>query len=489
MTILRYLSVTIPLFVALLFSPPWVAASEASPDASADQTPADLISAEVIRSDLTALYNSLAAAHANLYAHRPKAQYDEDFDALMASVDGPMSRLDVIRLFMRFVAYGRVGHAKIDFPIPEYVAYLQQGGTLIPVDIRVEDGRVLIAHNYTTEPLLEAGHELVAINGRSADYWLKRTGRYVSAERPYMSHAQLENMFPRIFWLSEGQVDSFRFTVKTAEGEKTLVAGAVPVMTIEEHKGSLESVTHKREANMLQEGVAYLRPGPFYAMGDKDTLDTFTAFIDESFRTFIEAGADNLILDLRNNPGGDNSFSDPVIAWFADKPFAFASRFEVKASPQTRAVLKDLAGQYPDGLSAGMYALIQKFPDGDVFDFQIPDTPPRADGFKGRVWVLINRHSYSNATVTAAIIKDYGFGILVGEETSDLPTSYASSAQFTLPQTGIVVTYPKAYFVRPNGKESLSGVMPDIVIAEPLPGSEADAVLSVLLEKITTDTH
>ena len=82
MTILRYLSVTIPLFVALLFSPPWVAASEASPD---DQTPADLISAEVIRSDLTALYNSLAAAHANLYAHRPKAQYDEEFGCHFSS--------------------------------------------------------------------------------------------------------------------------------------------------------------------------------------------------------------------------------------------------------------------------------------------------------------------------------------------------------------------------------------------------------------------
>jgi len=102
---------------------------------------------------------------------------------------------------------------------------------------------------------------------------------------------------------------------------------------------------------------------------------------------------------------------------------------------------------------------------------------PREAGYSGRVWALIDRHSYSNATTVAAIIQDYGFGVIPGEETADIPTSYASSAQFTLPATGIAVTYPKAYCVRPSGQEALQGVVPDHALEFGIAAGEEDPAL------------
>lgn len=443
-----------------------------------------------VRADAEYLYERLRAAHANLYVYRSREEYDRYYREILASIDRPMSRLDATRLLMPFVAFGQVGHAKIDFPVQDYIEYALAGGTLLPLDIRVADGRVFISHNYSAHPVLAPGSELVSLNGRPAAEWLEHVGRYVSAERPYMVHAQLESMFPRLVWLAAGQVDAFDVIVRSPGGaEFAVTVDAVPLIPVEEQKGDRERAQHGRKAELLGEDIAYLRPGPFYAAAEGETLGTFKAFIDEAFAQFIAAGVQDLVIDLRNNPGGDNSFSDPMIAWFADEPFRFASRFAVKASATTRGVLQGLAAQYPGGISAQMLEAMGQHEDGETFDFELPTVAPRETRFAGHVWALIDRHSYSNATTVAAIIKDYGFGTLLGEETADLATSYASSAQFTLPATGIVVTYPKAYFVRPSGDETLRGVVPDRRLEFPLvPGSE-DPGLQDALNLIRNARH
>lgn len=33
---------------------------------------------------------------------------------------------------------------------------------------------------------------------------------------------------------------------------------------------------------------------------------------------------------LRDNPGGDNSFSDRMVAWFASRPFRFSDEFSIR---------------------------------------------------------------------------------------------------------------------------------------------------------------
>lgn len=440
-----------------------------------------------VRAELDHLYRTLRESHADLYVHRSREDYDARYRELRQRITAPMDRLDVIRLLMPFVAYGQIGHARIDFPIPEYIAYAQVGGTVLPLDIRVVDGMPYVLRNHVDHPLLTPGTRLVAINGRSMDQWLQRIGAYVSAERPYMVHAQLESMFPRLLWLSEGQFDEFAITVAVPSGrDTTLQVAARPVMEVEPRKSEWEAAGQERSARLLPQGIAYLRPGPFYARSPEESVETVTAFVDSAFRAFIDAGAPDLIIDLRGNPGGDNSFSDPMIAWFADRPFRFASEYVVKASSETRRVLRGLAEQFPGGISARMFEEMREHEDGERFPFEIPMAAPRADlQYTGRVWTLVDRHSYSNATSVAAIVKDYGFSVVLGEETSDLPTSYASSAQFTLPATGIVVTYPKGYFVRPSGDTTLRGVLPDHRLEVPaIPRGDGNALLDAAIAHI-----
>jgi len=91
--------------------------------------------------------------------------------------------------------------------------------------------------------------------------------------------------------------------------------------------------------------------------------------------------------------------------------------------------------------------------------------------------VLVDRHSFSNATSVAALVQDYSFGTVLGEETADVASNYASVLYFDLPKTGITVTFPKSHFVRPNGRDDVSGVTPNVPLRRAPIGVADDVVL------------
>jgi C-terminal processing protease CtpA/Prc len=237
---------------------------------------------------------------------------------------------------------------------------------------------------------------------------------------------------------------------------------------------------------MLDGRIAYLRPGPFYNVEAKTGADEwdvsgFREFVDHAFEDFLQAGASRLIVDLRGNPGGDSLFSDVMVAWFATRPFRFASQFKIKVSAETIAA--NAARIEHDAAAAGPVS--QEFADlyrrhqiGDVADYAIRQAAPRAGKrFAGKVFVLVDRQSYSNAVAVAALVQDYRFGTVIGEPTSDMATTYGAMEQFALEHSGLLVGYPKARIVRPNGDPRSRGVTPDISISVPVVQSPRDEVL------------
>src|SRR6185436_12210911 len=120
---------------------------------------------------------------------------------------------------------------------------------------------------------------------------------------------------------------------------------------------------------------------------------------------------------------------------------------------------------------------------GDVFSFEIPTAEPRpGTRFAGKVYLLINRNSYSNTVQVAALAQDYRFATIIGEETSDLATTYGAMEQFTLSRTGTVVGFPKAMIIRANGNLAARGVVPDIAIPTPIIEASDDPVLRRAVE-------
>lgn len=444
-----------------------------------------------IRQDFATMYRGLKSAHVDLYAFTPKSELDAFYAKELAGFDTPLNEFQVKDRFEQFLSHIHMGHTRIDFPYDQWAAYKKGGGKIFPLSIRIVEGRVYVARNSSGLKEIAAGDEIVALNGMSAADWLARAERHVSAETPYMAHSLMEYDFPIYVWVELGQVDGFDLDIRKPDG--TAKHLRLPARTATEmtafsatQPAALNLEEPLRESRMLDGGGGYLRPGPFYNAEAKTGAEewdnsAYTAFLDEAFAKFNAVQAKSVIIDLRGNPGGDNLFSDPMIAWFANKPFRFYSRFKVKVSPESTAanrarIAHDAAAAGP--ISQKYARLYAKAKNGALVDFEIPYAQPRKGArFAGKVFVLIDRQSYSNAVAVAATVQDYHFATVIGEETSDMATTYGALEQFTLPNTHIAVGYPKARIVRPNGDRAARGVVPDIAIAVPVVQTPADEVL------------
>lgn len=319
---------------------PAQAPAEPTADAAPMLTPAKL------RQDLDQLYDTLQAAHYDLYARRDRASYDALHARMRAGLDQPLPREEALLRFQRFAAYARVAHARLDLPFDRWAAFRQAGGKAIALSLRVQGDKVYVLSDLADAEGVAPGDQVLAIDGQPALDWLAKIGELVSADNDYLLHAQMEGLLPVLVWLTQGEVDGVQLELAAGEnGTRSVWFPAVTRAHVEEVEAAGRVAPTRdlsgREARLLGDGIAYLRPGPFYDIRPEAEspwdLGHFRTYIDDAFADFLAAGATDLVLDLRDNPGGDNSFSDLVVAWFADRPFRFSPAFEIRVSAATIA--------------------------------------------------------------------------------------------------------------------------------------------------------
>lgn len=442
------------------------------------------LSNQAVKEDFDYLYQSLQETHYNLFAFRSKKEYDSLFAHLKSSLTADsLTLLEAVSCYQKLVSFANTGHCEIDFPAQPYIEYAYAGGTVFPLELAFENGKVFIRKNFSDNAKITVGDELVAIDNKPINELLQQIYPLVSAEREYFKNAKIEFWsFPRLFFQLNGSTDHWNIQVKTSKDEIIdLEIGAVPVLDFEGNRNG-EVVNPKRKVE-LHGNAAYLNPGLF-ASETEDGEERYRQFIDSTFAVVKNHQIKNLIVDLRNNPGGHNAYSDYLISYFAHKSFKWYSSFSVKTSK----ILKEYTRQQTD-TTDGYTTAILRTGDGQVFEYDFPSYNPieKSKRFKGNVYVLINRHTYSMAAVSAALIQDYKFGKIVGEETGDVPTLHASQFSYALPQTNILVKIPKSYIVRVNKSEKLEGVMPDIYIQDHLL-DDTDEILDGLLKLLKKNT-
>ncbi|MDC6405060.1 MULTISPECIES: S41 family peptidase [Maribacter] len=429
-----------------------------------------------ILSDLAYLKKSLKETHFNLYAYTTNEAFNRNYHKVRQNIKkDSFTSLDAKKIFQQVVSAVNNGHTRVPFPIPEYITYAQNGGTLFPLEVAIEDGNALVRKNWSSNTNITTGSELLSINGKHIKKVFEKVYPQISAERLYFKHAQLENLsLPRFYWLAYGEQQSYEVEI-LVDGQR-LKYTLKPINTIEDFEMKRDDILkHDRHLSFLKKATAYIRPGDFG--GD---LELFKHFIDSSFIEIKNKNSENLIVDLRNHSGGDDAFGDYLVSYIADKPFKWASRFQLKTSK----ALKDHTRKHQDTIQAYWQSVLSH-KDGEIYDYEFDNYRPQPSSkrFKGKVYVLVNRQSYSQSTVTASQIKDYGWGTVVGEETAEFPNLYASIYSYNLPKTGIKVEVSKGKIERVNGIDTGKGLMPEIEIKDHLL-DDKDEILEKLLNRI-----
>jgi C-terminal processing protease CtpA/Prc len=195
-----------------------------------------------------------------------------------------------------------------------------------------------------------------------------------------------------------------------------------------------------------------------------------------------------LIIDVRENGGGEDSATTALLRHITEKPFRLSASTQVKRSQEVRDFVNSLiripfrwmrlhylsseARQYFNGEPGTLAPLVER----------PVRTWPRADPFyAGPVCVLTGPHTGSAAAEFAGAVKAFGLATIVGEETGGQPNSFGNPFPFTLPRSKLTVQIATARGVRASGDlNDFTSVKPDIVMratAEDIRAAGFDPVL------------
>ncbi len=432
-------------------------------------------SKDEVLEDLKYLYESLQEAHYNLYAYITEKEFDSVYRQVRKEVTkDSLNLLEATTIFQHLISTVNNGHTEITFPGQSYGEYAYAGGTIFPLEIAFEYDKPLVRKNWSSNDSIKIGSEVLSIDGKPISEILQKIYPQISAERSYFKNTKIElYSFPRYYWQVFGRQDNYEIEIQADGIVKTYTLKSVSVIDGYEMKRT-EVISAAMKLNFIGTN-AYINPGGFGGNEEK-----YRQFIDSAFVVIKERNSKNLIVDLRNNPGGDDAFSDYLVSYFADKPFKWNSSFTLKTS----AFLKEHVRQNND-TTLVYFQKILSHKDGEIYPYKFEAYQPQPieKRYDRKVYVLVNRQSHSQSTVTAAQIQDYKFATIVGEETGDYPSLYASVFQYNLPITKISVQVSKGYLVRVNGSTKEEGVIPDIFIKDHLLDEE-DEILEELLKII-----
>ena len=187
--------------------------------------------------------------------------------------------------------------------------------------------------------------------------------------------------------------------------------------------------------------------------------------------------ADNIIIDIQCNGGGNTTvWMDGIIKPLWQHPIESSYLLGAKSGELNRIYW---GNEYPPGGTVyssedvewksyfpNLEADRVKFFDYLKIDRTSIDCSDSAVGFNGKVWLLVDRYTYSAAEALAIFCKNSGFATIVGERTRGSGMG-SDPYILILPNTGLLIIYEGFCGINPDGTyNGIIGTAPDIVVED-----------------------
>jgi hypothetical protein len=364
--------------------------------------------AAALRKDFLLLRTTLETLHPGLYRYKSKKTIDALFDNCYRRIGDSMTLFEFYRLPAAIISAIQDGHAACDPPTSALRTLIDQE-KLFPLQLWFRAGKAFVA---CPRDSLAAGDDVLAIDGHPTSEVIRRLysllpsdGAISTGKARALSEG---STFAWLYCVVYGQQPRFLIQYRSSTGpvkEATLPAvylQGIPCATTKEKPRGLTMDTSSNTVAILTVGMFAVR------------ADYFNRFLQQSFATINRKEYKILIIDLRNNGGGEDGNGAALYSWLTNKTFPYYASLESvqrKYSPDNHAQLK-----------------LQQ---------------PAPDPFLGRVYFLINGGSFSATAEFCALARSERRGEFIGEETGggyDGNTS-GEDTVLVLPNTRITVDF------------------------------------------------
>jgi len=219
--------------------------------------------------------------------------------------------------------------------------------------------------------------------------------------------------------------------------------------------------------HLTKDQIAILRIGSFDGKDISSAHQHFRPFMRHVFDSLRQAGINDLVIDLRNNVGGDDDFGWYLYSFLTDSSFRYYKRVE----PASDKRFSFLRYTNQPGIFNLFHRLVHKDSLGRCQWTHGSYTcmhEPKSTYYLGRTYILINGESFSTTAEFASVVQAHHKAVFVGEETGGAAEGNNSGMELllTLPNTGLRVKIPlmKYLCAVPTPAQKGRGIMPDFPI-------------------------
>lgn len=431
--------------------------------------------------ELDELFAVLEEVHPDLYATLSEDEVRRRRDELVERLDRPLTRREYFPLVAELVAALGDGHTAVYFPQEEW--WRDAAARSLPFDVAWIGGELRVRRVAANLAELEPGATLVSVAGRPASELFRAFLARHSSDSDASRVEAAERTFSLHLW-TEGLVAPFDVEWRRADGSLARATlDGVPWDALQRGRGG--AVDGGWKLARRPDGVAVLT---IDTLGRP--LDEFEEFLRTTFGSLHDAPALGLVIDLRQNGGGNSSLGDELLQYVATKPWRQQARKEWKMSARYRDYLKGFLAPWLRWLPVQyLHPLGRKLwgaPEGECVVLEFEHSEPRDEPlrFRGPVAFLIGPRTFSSSASLAGAVADFGLAVLVGATSGGSPNGFGEVLAFRLPRTQLRAQVSSARFVRGSGDATRrGGVEPDVAVEAPL-GSTGDVVLERAVELV-----
>ena len=410
----------------------------------------DLLSIEKIHQDLTILKENLEAIHTGLYNYTSKERFNEVFDSLKIGISEPLSAIEFYRKIVILHKYIKNGHTIIIPP----EAFDQATATVtsqFPLDIYWDGQSTYVLRNNSRNLNIPIGVELESINGEPVkqlflDFSSKwtRDGRNITFPRGITQRA-----FSGFFINLIGKSDSYEISYSDIDGlAQYNTISAISNTEIQKNRdkryGPIRYYWSKEDGEAItlniKKNIAHLKVKTCSNSDIRKFGLSIKGIIRRHFKKIFKHNIEHLIIDIRDNPGGNDIVARELLKHISHKNFKLFDDSYLKSNRiPNKHLYKGNIGFInffaKIGLTKGNDGFYRVNELGSLFfrtKTMLKEHSPYKRKFKGKIYTLINPYSFSAAGEMASFIKTNTNSIFIGEEAGGNSNAIVAGENFTL---------------------------------------------------------
>ncbi|MEJ7597470.1 MAG: S41 family peptidase [Kofleriaceae bacterium] len=444
-----------------------------------------------LRAELADVVEIVEVAEPTPYMFVSRESIVSRMRSLSAQITRPLTRYEFLPFLLELRAAYRIAHGTVLLPLEDFNDYVARGGRLASFAARREGDKILIARVEPQIGSFAAGDELLAINGHDAAPLVDRIRAAMPDDgNKAFGDDKLDRNFGHWLW-AFGVNGPFRLTIKRGSlvFETTEVGMRPPrMLTLKE-----------RFLTKAKDGVPEREPFSLRVTPAKVAILEVTAFnplFRERWREFLVStfsrlqrqNIRGLVIDIRENTGGDSREGDELLRYVTDRPYRTSGGKLWRRSERYDAFIRAAFPWWVRWLPYERWFLGREFTEigiGQTRWFAGKAAPPTATKlrFIGRVAVLTGPRTFSAAASFADAVKSYRLATLIGESPGGINGFAAEVALTRLPRTRLAIAICSARSVRANGDPNdLSPTKVDIAVTS----SSDDRPLARAIEFVLT---